>query len=235
MQNNYNHKHLLEQYPQDTHAYPLDNWQPYGNIQYRSFSGNRKEDRLLKKMLLKKMGCASLVRRIISGLEEKDMVLADQLMRFTRCISGKFSAYADDEPCTAAFYRPLLTALGQFLSLVIGFHERTPKDAAGLRKTYLLYAGAHTAYPDLEGLDDIIFEMENFSGQLFTNHEYFTVLLKRETDDCCGVNLTSQVEQDLLKLLALIRENASATKESRYMMEALLQHWIQAENETLYN
>lgn len=189
----------MQQCRQDANACPLIKGQQYQDILFRRFAGKRKEESSLKKLIKGRLSDEINMRSLVSKLEEKDIPVSCRLLWFIQSLDKTLSSYARAESCTSGYYQPIINVLKQFSSLINSLQEKLQKRLANKLKICLLNKGnmGNTTCFGMEDIDDTLFEIEKYSNQIRKHYDYFNGLLQRETDNCRGITVTSQVEQSL--------------------------------------
>jgi len=84
-------------------------------------------------------------------------------------------------------------------------------------------------------IDDIWVEIEEYSDRIRQYSEHFNMLLQRETNNCRDITVTSQVEQYLIQLIALIEEVILANDTTQSQLEEWQMQLLSLENQEINN
>lgn len=235
---------FVKQFRQEYIVYPAVEETLYQNLLLRQFAGNHSELPVMGELLAEKFSNGGLVCRIIDKLENEDIINARRLFKFSQVLNTVFKKWMEEEPYNAR--TEFVTTMNNFCELARTYKNDIQEHFSGnMKKIFInpepgVYDGVDGSFTgDL--LDGIEYYLVNMQMYL----EYFNITLQRENDNDNGngngkgkgkgIQVTTQLAEHLLKLIALIENVIVDFKYTNQMVITWEEQITNLEEQELFN
>lgn len=186
------------------------------------------------KFFVRNMTEKALIVRIINQLESDYTTNYILLQRYAHNLGKQLSAQIRKEPGTSTCCSRLLSVVQPFLLLINSFHEKAQKDLLENLKSI----AANKKRPintTSDDVNDIMVLTGRFSDSLIDYCEAFDSFLYNESQNTCGVAVTTYIEQYLLQLANLLERLFSSITATQRLLNSWKLQLAYRENQELYN
>ncbi|WP_157580685.1 hypothetical protein [Segetibacter koreensis] len=190
----------------------------YKNFHIRKFKGDGNEIILFEKWLVENLSHSEATDRVIMKLENIDNPCSRRLSGFVAKLVKQFSSHVSDEPFTAGYFNEILYLLKPFSLFINNFQVKVQQDV--LNKLKLLFSNEvkeeNTSFCS-EDITDMQAEMEQYLNEIRKYYDKFNILFQHELNNKSSLDISSILEQRLLKLLMLMEQlilNSESTNDN---------------------
>jgi hypothetical protein len=228
---------FANQFRQDYLVYTSAKEQQYDHVMIRQFAGNEQETEWLAKELTQTIHDVPLISRMITTMDKEAIPQAALLIEYGHELKALFTTYSKEESYTATFYSNMVSAITDLQELAETFQRDTGEHLLDKLKIPLIMYTSPERVLDidtdtLQKIDNVIeYYLDNFDAY----DNYFNALIRQEMSHTGRVAVTSQVADQLTKLVSFTDNIINIMQATREILFAWEMQLSSRETQELYN
>lgn len=214
--------------------FPCSPEKKYRQYRFRQFTGRKNDIVLLGKYFVENPTDAAVVAQLAKQLEKEYGASYTLLARYAQNLEKLLLARIRKEPLTSICCSRLLSVVQPFLRLINSFHDKAQKELLKNLKVIL----ANKTYPvdtSSHEVDDIMEVTGQYTDALLNYNDTFNSFLYNESQNTCGVAVTTHIEQHLLQLTTLLEKLLLAIESTQRSFKSWKRQLARKEKQELYN